>query len=222
MARLVESRSSNKVHDVRAFEEKRCLSLVQAAQLESALDDMINAAQDAVTSNPEAWRQTRDAYAIRTMLRTGLRRFEFCKTRCGDAELDIGRLWVVGKGNLKDFVPLPKAAVRTIQEWFRAKGKMESVSPRAFMFQGVDGGPISFSNLRLRWRRVLRQAGLSDHYGLHALRHTAGLIVYAQTADLGKTARFLRHTNMNTTAQFYLHVDADALRRELDNVGVWQ
>lgn len=233
VAKLVESCSKKDVRNVRAFEEERCLSILQATQLEGTLDELIESScRIGILNRPDAWRQLRDAYAIRTMLRTGLRRFEFCKTRCGDVDLEAESLRVVGKGNLQDYVPLPGAAVRTLREWLAAKDQVgESTAPRAFLFQGPDKGPISFSNLRLRWIEVLKVAGLhkpfkrkdkQGSYGLHTLRHTAGLLVYAQTGDLAKTARFLRHTSIKTTAQFYLHVDSDALRKELDEVGVWK
>jgi len=220
MARLVESRSKKPVRDVRAFEEDRCLTLPQAIQLEEYISSAIQP--------PHDWPSVdrlflRDAYAIRILLRTGLRRFEFCKLRCGDFVPEEGKLWTVGKGNIKDFVPLPDAAVATIREWLALKAAHgESVAPRAFLFVGRGDGPLSFSSLRNSWKAVLKGAGLLDKYGLHTLRHTAGLIVWAKTENLEKTARFLRHVDTATTSRFYLHIDAVKLRAELSEVELWK
>lgn len=213
MAKLVESRSKKPVRDVREFEEQRVLQLPQALRLEQTLTSVINTRE---------WRDPlfRDAYAVRILLRTGVRRFEFCKLRIGDVEDD--KLRVVGKGNIKDYVPLFPAAAAAIAEWVAWKStRGEDTSPKAFMFVGHDG-PVSFSTVRLGWKKILELAGLPDHYGLHALRHTAGLIVYAQTADLAATARFLRHTDIKTTAKFYLHVDVEQLRAQLGKVDIWK
>jgi len=212
VAKVVESKSKKDVRDVRAFEEKRVLAIPQALLLEQTLARQITSGD---------WSSQQDAFAFRTLLRTGLRRFEFCKLRVGDFVGD--RLHVIGKGNLRDFVPLPEPAVTTLSQWLVVKQeKGESVESKAFLFLGRGDGPMSFSLLRLRWKKMLALAGLKDHYGLHTLRHTAGLLVYAATGDLAKTARFLRHTDTKTTADFYLHVDADQLRADLSKIDVWK
>ena len=69
---------------------------------------------------------------------------------------------------------------------------------------------------------MLKAAGLPDKFGIHATRHTAGLLAYAQTQSIEKTARFLRHRDTKTTAKHYLHIDADQLRRELSLIDLWR
>lgn len=227
MAKLIESKSKKPVRDVRAFEEDRCLTLKEVGVLEETLQREIKEAlQRDPGADNAAWVRLRDAYAIRTILRCGLRRFEFLKIRCGDVDLDEGKLWVVGKGNIKDNVPLPDPAIETLRAWLEAKERFagESVASSAFLFcvrMGVDE-PMSFSTLRLHWKEILRKAGLDQKYGLHALRHTAGLIVFGRTRSIEETARFLRHTDIATTARHYLHVDAEKLRKELSDTNLWR
>ena len=70
--------------------------------------------------------------------------------------------------------------------------------------------------------RVLVEAGLPIDY---IAGTSIGALVggfYAATGDLAKTARFLRHTDTKTTADFYLHVDADQLRADLSKIDVWK
>lgn len=232
MAKLVESQAKTEVRDVRDFEENRVLTLAQAARLEATLDEMINQATyqgDLLGRDEDVRRRVQDAYAVRVIFRLGLRRFEFCKARCGDVE--VGKFRVVGKGKLKDFVPLTGPASETLSAWLDWKRELkESTEPKAFLFCGRRSDePMSFGNLRLRWKQVLLRAGLlrademhETKYGLHTLRHTAGLLVYAKTGDLGKTARFLRHRDTATTSRFYLHIDSDKLREELSSIETWK
>jgi integrase len=170
-----------------------------------------------------AWLAVRNVYLVRVLLRSGFRRFEMHRARCADAVLDKGEFWTVGKGNIRDYVPLPASGINTLAAWLdRKRAVGESTSPRAFLFVTRADEPLSFGMIRLIWKEALGHAGLPLIYGIHTTRHTAGLIVFAQTGSLEKTARFLRHRSLATTARFYLHIDSDALRRELAAVDVWK
>ena len=198
-------------------EEGLFLKLDEAARLGRWLDAQIQA----TTAQPAtAWHPAlRNAYAVRVLLRTGLRRFELCGLTCGGFDAPAAKLWVVGKGNKQDYVPLPPAAVATFVEWLGHKRTMgepcEADSP---LFCGRAHECMSFELLRKVWKRTLEQAGLPE-YKLHATRHTAGLLVYAMTHDLAKTARFLRHESVAVTERFYLHIDTEQLRQDLG--GAW-
>jgi len=172
------------------------------------------------------WLHLRDAFAFLVLLLTGLRRFEFCRLACGDFVAVDARLWVIGKGRVRDYVPLPEPAAQLLADWLRLKAlRGESVDGGAPLFcaTGIGGGEfLSFSALRLRWKQVLTEAGLPTTFGLHATRHTAGLLAFAKTGSIEKVARFLRHRDTATTAKHYLHIDAEALRRELSQIDLWR
>ena len=102
------------------------------------------------------------------------------------------------------------------------RGESLDADAPLFCATGVKGGFLSFSALRLRWKHLLRELGLPDHYGIHSTRHAAGMIVFAQTEFIEKTARFLRHRDTATTAKHYLHIDADDLRKELSTIEIWR
>jgi integrase len=227
MAKRPQSRAKRDVRDVRAFEEKRCMSKRAIAILIGWLRAEIkNAARDkALLVEDRIWIATRDAFAFLFLLFTALRRFEFCATTCGDVDLQNSKLATLGKGNLRDFVPLPDQAVSLIRELLALKKiRGESLAPDAPLFcaTGSQGGFLSFSALRLRWKRLLRELKLPEHFGLHSTRHAAGMLVFAQTQSIEKTARFLRHRDTATTARHYLHVDVDDLRKELSSVDLWR
>ena len=228
MARRPESRARGEIDDVRAREATTVFGLSQIAILFTHLWTVVRAAPRSreLLAEDGVWLRARDAFAFLLLLLTGLRRFEFCRLTCDDFVAADARLWVVGKGRVRDYVPLPEPAVQLLRDWFGIKElRGESVAGDAPLFcaTGIGGGEfLSFSALRLRWKQVLAEAGLPVTFGLHATRHTAGLLAFAATGSIEKTARFLRHRDTATTARHYLHVDADALRAELSAITLWR
>jgi integrase/recombinase XerC len=227
MARRPRSHSKHELRDVSEFEEKRLMTKTALALLVQHLYRKIAEAtrDDALLREDRIWIEIRDAFAVLFLLLTALRRFEFCASTCGDVDLENAKLWATGKGNLRNFVPLPEQAITLIKEWLALKAtRGESLAKDAPLFcaTGPQGGFLSFSALRLRWKKLLREIGLPKHFGLHSTRHAAGMLVFAQTESIEKTARFLRHRDTATTARHYLHVDVDELRKELSSIELWR
>lgn len=227
MARRPRSHSKREMHDVRAFEETRCLSKDAIARIIHRLHAKVRelAADPLLPCSSGRWLEIRDAFAFLVLLLSGLRRFEFCAAVCGDIDFATGKLWTVGKGNIRDFVPLSDQAILLLREWLRLKslrGESTEHDQPLFCATGAQGGFLSFSALRLRWKQILHELDLPEHFGIHATRHAAGMLVFAQTGSIEKTARFLRHRDTATTAKHYLHIDADDLRRELSSIEMWK
>ncbi len=65
---------------------------------------------------------------------------------------------------------------------------------------------------------VCARAGVECH-GFHGLRHTFGTQVHKARGDLGVTQRLLRHSSPTTTANVYVHLDAEDLREAVDALG---
>jgi integrase len=88
--------------------------------------------------------------------------------------------------------------------------------PEDFVFAKPDGSPLNPDVLRrdvlypaLDRLRIPRPKGAS---GFHAFRHTAGSVVEEQTGRLKLAQRFLRHSNLSTTADIYTHTSRQAER----------
>ena len=85
-----------------------------------------------------------------------------------------------------------------------------------FIFSRQDGKPLDPDHIRERvLYPAMRNAEIEivpRESGLHALRHSAGTILYQQTRDLELVKRYLRHTRIGTTSDIYVHPD--------DNVAV--
>ena len=194
MARRPQSRSKHAVRDVREFEQKRCMTKhVIALLFRSLYAKIATAAHDkALLAESRVWLDIRDAIAFLFLLLTGLRRFEFCGATNGDLDLENARLWTTGKGNIRDFVPLLDQAIALIKEWLALKAlrgeSLDADSP-LFCATGAEGGFLSFSALRLRWKRLLRELDLPGHFGIHSTRHAAGMIVFAETESIDRLAR---------------------------------
>ncbi|MBN2575306.1 MAG: tyrosine-type recombinase/integrase [Deltaproteobacteria bacterium] len=226
MAKRPRSQSKHELRDLSAIEERRCPRKDTVARIYRDLQQKVaNATSDAAMLREDRiWIEIRDAIAFLFLLLTALRRFEFCGTTCGDVDLLNAKLWTTGKGNIRNYVPLLDQAVALLRRWFelkKARGESLGADAPLFCATGPQGGFLSFSALRLRWKKLLRELGLPEHYGIHSTRHAAGMIVFAQTGSIEKTARFLRHRDTATTARHYLHVDPDDLREELSSIALW-
>ena len=89
--------------------------------------------------------------------------------------------------------------------------------PDDFIFCKEDGSPCDPDYLR---KQVLYPAmdrmGIkrtSREFGFHIFRHSAGTIVHKETGDLKLAQRLLRHSNISTTADTYVHIGEEETRR---------
>lgn len=227
MSKRPLSKASTPVRDVSAIEEAKFLNFAQlltlAAYIEQQLLILLPQLQPMpcvyVERTSAVWREVRNLYIVRALIRSGLRRFEFCALTCGDfVDGDAPKLWVVGKGARKNYVPLPPDGASTFRSWFELKAKVgESTEPLAPMFCARRNEFLSFELLRAIWATTLKAASIPSRK-LHASRHTAGLIILAATGDIRAVGRFLRHDGTAVTERVYAHVDTVVLREQLKDV----
>ena len=68
-------------------------------------------------------------------------------------------------------------------------------------------------------RAALDAAGIvrgERTHGLHLFRHSAGSIIHAATGDLKLAQEQLRHTQISTTSDIYIHVEPNVAQRASD------
>ena len=87
-------------------------------------------------------------------------------------------------------------------------------------FSKLDGSPCDPDQLRndvlypaLEAAGITRVAGM---HGFHLFRHSTASIVEAQTGSLKLTQEFLRHSNISTTGDIYIHVDESNSRAAVE------
>lgn len=159
-------------------------------------------------------------------LTTGMRRGELLGLRWQDVHLDAGWLEVRqtlavmrGKPVIQKetktrsstrAVSLPSVAVdalrahRLEQDRERA-AHAEDYQDNGLVFCGIQGQPIGPSNLRRRFRTLLRKAGLPE-IRLHDLRHTHATMLFSAGVNLKLVSDRLGHTTTGITADIYAHV----------------
>jgi len=83
----------------------------------------------------------------------------------------------------------------------------------------ADGFVLGYRTAGSAWRHMSTLCGLADvtARGMHALRHTAGTRLYAETHDLEATARHLGHSKLETTRIYAKWSD----RQLRETIGRW-
>ena len=170
---------------------------------------------------------------------TGLRVSEALGFRWQDFEVSAGtlavthRLWRARLGPPK--TKKSRAKIQLARELVEALADRQEASgfnsSEDFIFCKLDGAPLDPDYLR---REVLYPAmdragikrGARTH-GFHILRHTAASLLHEKTHDLKGVQQFLRHSQIGTTADIYVHQSPMVVRKasellasELDRVVV--
>jgi integrase len=85
------------------------------------------------------------------------------------------------------------------------------IGPEDFVFCKLDGSPCDPDFLRKEvLYPALKLAGIERverAHDFHLFRHSASSIIHAQTGDLKLAQEQLRHTQISTTSDIYVHVD---------------
>lgn len=79
---------------------------------------------------------------------------------------------------------------------------------RDFVFTTPAGKPIDPANDRKAWIALLEEAGI-PYKKLHCARHTTATLMHSHSVPLLTISRVLGHASINTTAEFYAHVETD-------------
>lgn len=151
--------------------------------------------------------ERRDRVLFTLLLRCGLRIGSALGLRDEDVDLDARELAIHGKGDLRDRVLLPRDLVPLLREWIAEVGE-------GWLFPGGGGAALSTRSAARRFEGWARRAGLRAGASPHALRHSFGTRVYAQTGDLGLTQLALGHRSITSTL-VYAQPDRERLREAL-------
>jgi integrase len=114
-------------------------------------------------------------------------------------------------------VPLASTLIEALEDHRQRSDWSEAGD---FVFCKLDGSPYDPDHFRndvlypaLEIAGVERVAGM---HGFHLFRHSAASIIEAQTGSLKTTQQFLRHTNISTTGDIYVHVDESNTRAAVE------
>lgn len=154
----------------------------------------------------------RDRCIIVLFLNTGMRLSELCGINISSIKDDS--LVITGKGNKQRVVFLNEICLKYINEYLIVRAeKAQYIVP-----EDKDALFISEQKKRINKRTVedvvnnaIKNAGLSNKYSVHKLRHTAATLLFRSGADIRTLQSILGHENISTT-QIYVHVDQDKMR----------
>lgn len=93
-------------------------------------------------------------------------------------------------------------------------------SPTDFIFSKPDGSPLDPDWIRESvLYPALERAEIQRRpraFGWHLFRHSAGSILYALTRDLKLVQELLRHTQISTTSNIYVHVERRVMSKGME------
>lgn len=146
------------------------------------------------------------------------------------ASLDVDRIdfsdksvRLFGKGSKERIVPLYPAALHALDAYLaharpvllaNHKGGLtaeEAADAQRALFINARGARMSERSLRVRFEKLLAQAGLAGMATPHTMRHTFATEVLDGGADLRSVQEMLGHASLSTT-QIYTHLTPERLR----------
>lgn len=220
MAKRPVSGSKKPVRKLRRVDPKRALQYVEFERMKAWAADIVARAEAGEPIDP---RIVRNAVIVLVLLGTAARRFELCGFCCEDFYEVNGEpfAYLIGKGNIEAEIPIADETWRYVQFWLARKTTNgEPTGKKAPLFCGRNCGHLSLAQLNHIWDSVLALAGVKkiEDVGVHAARHTAGMLFLRATNSLPKTADFMRHSSDIVTRRFYAHVLASDVRAGLNKM----
>lgn len=83
------------------------------------------------------------------------------------------------------------------------------------MFCQADGQPLSYRVCLDHLQKALKESEITRErgkHGFHIFRHSAGTLLYEKSRDLKLVQGTLRHSDISTTSDIYVHLSDKVLR----------
>ena len=154
----------------------------------------------------------RDRAMMELLYAAGLRVSELVTLRVADLNIDSGYVRTIGKGNKQRIVPVGRAAIAALQEYF-ANSRPQLLGGRAsaYLFVNRRGGRLTRQGVWFLLSRYGKLAGIRKPITPHLLRHSFATHMLARGADLRSLQMMLGHSDISTT-QIYTHVATARLK----------
>jgi integrase/recombinase XerD len=158
-------------------------------------------------------RTLRDRALIELLYGAGLRVSEAVGLDKGGADLDVGVVRCVGKGDKERLVPLGREGIEALRRYLARGRPFLDRRYRPEMFLNARGGALTRAGAFLILRKLAEKAGLDpQRVHPHLLRHSFATHLLEGGADLRSVQEMLGHADLATT-ELYTHV-SDQRRRE--------
>jgi integrase/recombinase XerC len=157
----------------------------------------------------------RDRAILETIYSCGLRIGEMCRMVAGEIDAEQSVVNVQGKGKKERQVPIGRAAVEAIHNYWQRLAKPPAADEPVFFASETKRTPIYPRLVQLRLKRYLNACGLDATLTPHKLRHSYATHMLDAGADLRSVQELLGHSNLATT-QVYTHVTTERIKRAYD------
>jgi site-specific recombinase XerD len=165
----------------------------------------------------------KDWIIIELLLNTGIRVQELADLKCGDLFFRDELSAVVvrhGKGDKQREVLISRTFQDEAKEYIKSKEvNKEKIGPDdVLLYSPRSKGKYTTRALQLRFKRILKGAGVSTSHSIHHLRHTyASLLLSSSNNNLPLVQKQLGHSSVTTT-QVYTKVFKDDARAAVENL----
>lgn len=156
----------------------------------------------------------RDAAILEVLYSTGARVSEASGMTAKDLDLLSGVITVRGKGKKERLCPLGRPATGALREALQAAEALWGSSRKETtpLFRNKRGEPLTPRSIERMLKIMLPEAGLSNDFTPHALRHSFATHLLDAGADLRCVQELLGHASLSTT-QIYTHVSIERLKK---------
>lgn len=154
----------------------------------------------------------RDKAMLETLYATGLRVSELVNLTLLEANLDVGLVRIIGKGNKERLVPLGEQAVSWLQKYLlSARADLLKLKTTDAMFVTARGSGMTRQAFWHLIKRYANIAGIDQGLSPHTLRHAFATHLLNRGADLRSVQMLLGHADLSTT-QIYTHIATERLQ----------
>ncbi len=145
---------------------------------------------------------------VEVLLSTAMRISEALSVSRGDIDWEGKEIVIIGKGNKQRTVFLSDRAIGWLQTYLLRR---KDNDPALFVTFG-EPKRLSPYDLSKQFKHYAEKAGLKKKVTPHILRHTAATTMSHNGADIRNIQLILGHSDIKTTAKYYLGVDKEALK----------
>lgn len=143
-------------------------------------------------------------------LNCGIRLSELTKINISDIDFIDNKIRIIGKGNKERIIYLNNACINAINAY-----KEDRTEGALFLSERKNR--ISRREVQYIIKNEFRNAGLSEKYTVHKLRHTCATIMYQYGhVDIRLLQKILGHENITTT-EIYTHVTDFQMQQAMNN-----
>jgi integrase/recombinase XerD len=154
-------------------------------------------------------REVRMRALMEILLATGMRISEALSLNRSDLKGDSKEVAIIGKGDKQRTVFVNDRALYWIREYLSRRS--DAAEP-LFVAFGDNHARLNRYDLGKQFRHYAKRAGILKKVTPHILRHTMATLLLKNGCNIKHIQELLGHSDIETTARYYLGTDKEALR----------